>query len=49
MAKNVKINGVSYNDVPYVTIPLADDSGDAKFMDTTNFVRAKPRTSTTLW
>lgn len=40
MAKNVKINGVSYNNVPYVTIPLADDSGDAKFMDTTDATAA---------
>ena len=36
MAKNVKINGVTYEDVPQVAIPLADNSGDnAVFYDTT--------------
>ena len=36
MAKNVKINGVTYEDVPQVNIPLADNSGDdATFYDTT--------------
>lgn len=34
MAKKVKINGVTYSDVPYVNIPLADTSGNAKFVDT---------------
>lgn len=35
MAKNVKINGVTYEDVPQVEIPLADNSGDnAVFYDT---------------
>lgn len=34
MAKNVIINGVTYNDVPYVNIPLAAGSGNAKFVDT---------------
>lgn len=34
MAKNVKINGVTYADVPYVNIPLASGSGNAKFVDT---------------
>lgn len=34
MAKNVKINGVTYSDVPYVNIPLASGSGSAKFVDT---------------
>ena len=36
MAKNVKINGVTYEDVPQVEIPLADNSGNnAVFYDTT--------------
>lgn len=34
MAKSVIINGVTYNDVPYVNIPLASGIGDAKFVDT---------------
>lgn len=34
MAKNVIINGVTYSDVPYVNIPLAQGSGNAKFVDT---------------
>lgn len=34
MAKNVVINGVTYADVPYVNIPLASGSGNAKFVDT---------------
>ena len=36
MAKNVKINGVTYNNVPSVKIPLADTSGDASFFDTSD-------------
>lgn len=36
MAKNVKINGVTYENVPLVEIPLSDNSGDtAVFYDTT--------------
>ena len=34
MAKNVVINGVTYSDVPYVNIPLAAGTGNAKFVDT---------------
>lgn len=34
MAKNVIINGVTYQSVPYVTIPLAAGQGSAKFVDT---------------
>lgn len=34
MAKNVKINGVTYDNVPEVDIPLATGSGTAKFYDT---------------
>lgn len=36
MAKNVKINGVTYSAVPSVQIPLADGSGSATFYDTTD-------------
>ena len=32
--KNVKINGVTYSDVPEIKIPLADGTGDAAFFDT---------------
>lgn len=35
MAKNVKINGVTYSSVPQVDIPKADGSGDTTFYDTT--------------
>ena len=34
MAKNVVINGVTYQNVPYVTIPLSTGTGSAKFVDT---------------
>lgn len=34
MAKNVVINGVTYENVPYVNIPLSSGSGNAKFVDT---------------
>lgn len=33
MAKSVKINGVTYPSVPYVTIPLSEGTGEAKFVD----------------
>lgn len=36
MAKNVLINGVSYQAVPSVNIPLADGSGTAKFVETSD-------------
>lgn len=36
MAKNVKINGVTYSDVPSVEIPLATGSGSAEFYDTSD-------------
>lgn len=36
MAKNVKINGVSYQAVPSVNIPLADGTGTAKFVETSD-------------
>ena len=35
MAKNVIINGVTYNEVPYVVIPQTG-GGDAQFFDTTD-------------
>lgn len=35
MAKNVKINGVSYDNVPYVDMPKTDNTGDARFYDNT--------------
>lgn len=34
MAKDVLINGVTYQAVPYVDIPLAAGGGNAKFVDT---------------
>ena len=34
MAKSVKINGVTYADVPSVNIPLSSGSGSAVFYDT---------------
>lgn len=34
MAKNVIINGVTYNSVPSVQIPLAAGGGSATFVDT---------------
>lgn len=34
MSKSVIINGVTYNDIPYVSIPLAGGTGNAKFADT---------------
>lgn len=36
MAKNVIINGVSYNNVPSVEIPLSGSSGTAEFYDTSD-------------
>lgn len=36
MAKNVIINGVTYQSVPYVDIPKSDGSGDTTFFDTTS-------------
>lgn len=34
MAKNVVINSVTYSSVPYVSIPLSDDTGNATFYET---------------
>lgn len=36
MAKNVLINGASYNAVPYVSIPLAAGGGNATFYETSD-------------
>lgn len=36
MAKNVKINNVTYENVPQVSIPLASGSGTADFYDTSD-------------
>lgn len=36
MAKNVIINGSSYNSVPYVSIPLAAGGGNATFYETSD-------------
>ena len=36
MAKNVKINGVTYSEVSEVKIPMADGSGNAVFPDTSD-------------
>lgn len=35
MAKNVVINGVTYQDVPEIDAPLAGENGVARFLDTT--------------
>lgn len=36
MAKNVIINGASYNAVPYVSIPLSGGGGNATFYETSD-------------
>ena len=36
MAKNVVINSVTYQNVPYVEIPLSGSSGNAEFYDTSD-------------
>lgn len=36
MAKNVVINNVTYQNVPYVQIPLSGSSGNAEFYDTSD-------------
>lgn len=33
---NVRINGVTYSDVPSVSIPVSSGVGNATFFDTTN-------------
>ena len=36
MAKNVIINGASYNGVPYINVPLAGGGGNAQFYETSD-------------
>ena len=36
MAKTVKINEVTYQGVPSISVPLADGSGTAKFVETSD-------------
>ena len=40
MSQSVKINGVTYDSVPKVTIPLSSGSGSAEFWDTTGATAA---------
>lgn len=40
MAKNVIINGASYNAVPYVNIPLVGGGGNATFYETSDATAA---------
>lgn len=40
MAKNVIINGSSYNAVPYVSIPLSGGGGNATFYETSDATAA---------
>lgn len=40
MAKNVIINGASYNAVPYVQIPIAGGGGNAVFYETSDATAA---------
>lgn len=40
MAKNVIINGASYNAVPYVSIPLSGGGGNATFYETSDATAA---------
>lgn len=40
MAKNVTINGASYNSVPYVNIPLSGENGNATFWETSDATAA---------
>ena len=36
MSQSIKINNVTYSNVPYVEIPLAEGSGNAEFYDTSD-------------
>lgn len=38
MSKSIKINGTTYNGVPSVSIPLADNSGEALFRDASEVI-----------
>lgn len=35
MAKSVKINEVTYDNVPKIEVPLSEGTGNAEFWDTT--------------
>ena len=34
--KNILINGISYNAVPYIAVPLSGESGNATFYETSD-------------
>lgn len=36
MAKNILINGNTYNACPYISVPLSGESGNAAFYDTSD-------------
>lgn len=44
MSKNIKINGTTYNGVPSVAIPLADNSGEALFRDASEVIETPTAT-----
>ena len=36
MSKSIRINGNIYSNTPYIDVPKSDNSGDARFFDTTD-------------
>ena len=44
MSKSIKINGTTYNGVPSVAIPLADNSGEALFRDASEVIETPTAT-----
>lgn len=44
MSKSIKINGATYNGVPSVAIPLADNSGEALFRDASEVIETPTAT-----
>lgn len=44
MSKSIKINGTTYNRVPSVAIPLADNSGEALFRDASEVIETPTAT-----
>lgn len=44
MSKSIKINGTTYNGVPSVAIPLADNSGEALFRDASEVINTPTAT-----
>lgn len=46
MSKNIKINGTTYNGVPSVAIPLADNSGETIFRDASEVIDTPTATKT---